>query len=97
MLGTILCFGGLAFGGTVGGKLFQGLSLGTAGNSVAGIVGGAVLPGILSAVGLGGMGAALDGGSGMDAMSLVSSLGGGLVGGTGAMAVFGAVKNMMGK
>jgi uncharacterized membrane protein YeaQ/YmgE (transglycosylase-associated protein family) len=77
-----------ALGGNLGGALLKNLSLGTLGNSIAGIVGGGLGGQILSAV-LGG-GAAAGG-------SMVSSVAGGGVGGIVLMAVVGLIKNMMAK
>ncbi len=85
-----------AIGGNIGGSIFKNLSLGTLGNSLAGVVGGALLPWILNSIGLGGAADAMSG-SGLAPMELVSQIGGGLVGGTGTMALVGAVKNMMNK
>ena len=76
-----------AIGGNVGGALFKNLSLGTVGNSIAGIVGGGIGGQILQAV-MGTTG--IDAGGGM----LASVIGGG-VGGTVVMAIVGLVKNFM--
>jgi uncharacterized membrane protein YeaQ/YmgE (transglycosylase-associated protein family) len=76
-----------AIGGNIGGALFKNLSLGTLGNSIAGIVGGGVGGQILQMV-LGATG--VDAGGGM----LANVVGGG-VGGIVVMAIVGFIKNAM--
>ncbi len=83
-----------ALGGNIAGSLLKNLSLGTLGNSLAGIVGG----------GLGGqiLGSLLHlplatGGAGLDPMAILSQV---LTGGTGGgvlMAVIGIIRSMMAK
>lgn len=80
-----------AIGGNVGGALFKNLSLGTAGNSVAGVAGGYLLPFILSMAGLGGL--APTGTGNLDITSVIQNILGGGVGGTALMAIIGAIKN----
>ena len=74
-----------ALGGNLGGALLKNLSLGTLGNSLAGIVGG----------GLGGqiLGSALTGALGSTGGGIAS----GGIGGIVLMAVVGVIKNMMAK
>jgi hypothetical protein len=84
-----------ALGGNVAGSLLKNLSLGTLGNSLAGIVGG----------GLGGqlLGGLLTGGapavaaSGLDPMAILSQVVSGGAGGGILMAVIGIIRSMMAK
>lgn len=83
-----------ALGGNVAGSLFKNLSLGTLGNSLAGIVGG----------GLGGqiLGSLLNlpmatGGAGLDPMAILTQVASGGAGGGVLMAVIGVVRSMMAK
>ena len=73
-----------AVGGNIGGALFKNLSLGTALNSIMGILGGAGGMSLMNSLNLGS-------GSG-----LLNQLGGGAVGGTVLMAVVGLIKKVMG-
>ena len=81
-----------AVGGNVAGAAMKESSLGTLGNSIAGIVGGGLGGTILNMV----MGAAASGG-GMDLSSIISNVAGGGVGGAILMAVIGIIKNQMAK
>lgn len=82
-----------ALGGNVAGSLLKNLSLGTVGNSLAGIVGG----------GLGGqvLGSLLNlpavGGGALDPMTILSQVVSGGAGGGILMAVIGLVRSMMAK
>lgn len=80
-----------AVGGNVAGAAMKEKSLGTAGNSIAGIVGGGLGGAILQAV----MGGAATGGGSMDLSSILSNVGGGGVGGAILMIVIGLIKNQM--
>jgi uncharacterized membrane protein YeaQ/YmgE (transglycosylase-associated protein family) len=80
-----------AVGGNLGGALLKNLSLGTVGNSIAGIVGGGLGGQILSAV-LGGAGGAAAAGGGM-----LGNIAGGGIGGIVVMVIVGLIKNAMGK
>jgi uncharacterized membrane protein YeaQ/YmgE (transglycosylase-associated protein family) len=81
-----------AVGGNVAGAAMKESSLGTLGNSIAGIVGGGLGGTILHMV----MGtAATGGGGGMDLQSILTNVGGGGVGGAILMAVVGIIKNKM--
>lgn len=80
-----------AVGGNVAGAAMKEKSLGTLGNSIAGIVGGGIGGQILSSV-LG-----MGGGGGMDIGSIVSQIAGGGVGGGVLMLIVGVVKGMMKK
>lgn len=82
-----------AVGGNVAGKLMPKSSLGTIGNSIAGIVGGGLGGQLLGMLGLGGGG---EGGS-MDMGSIISSIAGGGVGGGVLMAIVGFVKGLLKK
>ena len=89
-----------AIGGNAAGAGVKNYSLGTAGNSIAGAVGGLILGQILSAMGIGAPGmATAEGapaaGGGMDVGALISQVLGGGVGGAVLTLIAGAVKNMM--
>jgi len=81
-----------AVGGNVAGAAMKKLSLGTAGNSIVGILGGGLGGQILGMLGMGGGGDA-----GMDVRSIVSSVAGGGVGGAVLLAIIGAIKSAMAK
>jgi hypothetical protein len=88
-----------AIGGNAAGAGAKNYSLGTAGNSIAGAVGGLILGQILSAIGIGEPGMATAEGApaagGMDVGALISQVLGGGVGGAVLTLIAGAVKNMM--
>ena len=79
-----------AVGGNVAGAAMKENSLGTVGNSIAGIVGGGLGGTLLQMV----MGSAATGGS-MDLTSILSNVAGGGVGGAILMAIIGIIKNKM--
>jgi len=81
-----------AIGGNVAGGLFKNLSLGTLGNSIAGIVGGGIGGQILTS--LLGIGAA---GGGLDIGSILTQVAGGGVGGGALMAIIGVIRSMTAK
>jgi len=81
-----------AVGGNVAGAAMKENSLGTLGNSIAGIVGGGLGGTILQMV----LGTAASGGS-MDLTSILSNVAGGGVGGAILMAIIGIIKNQMAK
>jgi uncharacterized membrane protein YeaQ/YmgE (transglycosylase-associated protein family) len=81
-----------AVGGNVAGAAMKDKSLGTIGNSIAGIVGGGLGGTILQSV----LGSAA-GGGGMDLQSILANVGGGGVGGAILMAVIGIIKAQMSK
>lgn len=93
MLGLIISLVSGAVGGNVAGAVLKNLNLGTVGNSIAGIVGGAGLSQILPLLGMS-IGDPTAGG-GLDIGTIISSLVSGGVGGAGAMALFGVVKNIL--
>jgi uncharacterized membrane protein YeaQ/YmgE (transglycosylase-associated protein family) len=81
-----------AVGGNVAGAAMKENSLGTLGNSIAGIVGGGLGGTILQMI----MGSATGGGS-MDLTTILSNVAGGGVGGAILMAIIGIIKNKMAK
>jgi uncharacterized membrane protein YeaQ/YmgE (transglycosylase-associated protein family) len=80
-----------AVGGNVAGAAMKDNSLGTMGNSIAGIVGGGLGGTILQMV----MGTAAAGGGSLDLTTILSNVAGGGVGGAILMAVIGIIKNKM--
>jgi len=88
-----------AVGGNVAGSLMKKFSLGTLWNSVSGILGGGLGGTVLGMLGLGAGGGTevAEAASSMDLSSILSSVGGGGVGGGIVMAVIGAIKNAMNK
>src|SRR4029078_7729992 len=80
-----------AVGGNVAGAAMKDKSLGTVGNSIAGILGGGLGGTILQSV----MGSAAAGGGGMDIQSILTNVGGGGVGGAILMVVVALIKNAM--
>jgi hypothetical protein len=92
LLPLLIQLGSGAIGGNVAAKVMPQNSLGTIGNSIAGIAGGGIGGTLLSMV----MGGAA-GGGGLDIASIISSVAGGGVGGGVLMAVIGVVRGMMNK
>jgi len=82
-----------AVGGNVAGAAMKESSLGTLGNSIAGIVGGGRSGKLLQMV----MGTAAAGGGGLDLQSILANVAGGGVGGAILMAIIGIIKNQMAK
>jgi hypothetical protein len=82
-----------AVGGNVAGAAMKENSLGTVGNSIAGILGGGAGGLILQAI-MGGNAAA---GGSLDMTTILSNIAGGGVGGAILMAVVGIIKNKMAK
>jgi len=78
-------------GANVAGAAMKENSLGTVGNSIAGIVGGGLGGTLLQMV----MGSAATGGGSMDLTSILSNVAGGGVGGAVLMAIIGFIKNKM--
>ena len=91
VLALIIQLASGAAGGNIAGSLLKNQSLGTVGNSIAGIVGG----------GLGGQLVGMLGGStgsgGLDLGSIIGSIAGGGVGGGVLMAIIGFLKKAFGK
>ena len=82
-----------AVGGNVAGAAMKENSLGTLGNSIAGIVGGGAGGMILQSI----MGGNAAPGGSMDLTSILSNVAGGGVGGAILMAIIGIIKNQMAK
>ncbi len=78
-------------GGNIVGSLFKNLSLGTMGNSIAGIAGGGLGGSILGALGMGATGGDMSMGG------ILGSLAGGGVGGGVLMTVIGLIRKVMGR
>ncbi|MDO5621159.1 MAG: hypothetical protein Q4G24_06790 [Paracoccus sp. (in: a-proteobacteria)] len=85
-----------AAGGNIVGALAKNLNLGTAGNSIAGILGGGLGAQILGMLGAGGAAAASQS-TGLDIGSIIASVAGGGAGGGALMAIIGVVRQMMNK
>jgi hypothetical protein len=87
-----------AVGGNIAGAILKNFSLGTTGNSIAGITGGVVGGQILNAIlGPGTIpDAAATGAGGMDIGSIISSIGGGGVGGA-ILMIIGLIRKAMAK
>ena len=82
-----------AIGGNVAGAAMKESSLGTVGNSIAGIVGGGLGGTILQSI----TGNAATGGGSLDLTTILSNVAGGGVGGAILMAVIGLIRNQMAK
>ena len=80
-----------AVGGNAAGAVMKQHSLGTLGNSIAGIVGGGIGGQLLSAV------TGMGGGGGLDIGSIISQVAGGGVGGAVLMVVVSLIKGAMNK
>jgi len=81
-----------AVGGNVAGAAMKEKSLGTVGNSIAGIIGGGVGGQLLGMIM-----PALAGGGGLDIGSIIGNIAGGGVGGGVLMVIVGMVKKAMAK
>jgi uncharacterized membrane protein YeaQ/YmgE (transglycosylase-associated protein family) len=81
-----------AVGGNAAGAVMKDQSLGTIGNSIAGLAGGGLGAVILSALNL-----FTTGGGGMDATSVAGGVAGGGVGGAVVMIIVGLIKKALGK
>ncbi len=84
----LISLGSGALGGNAAGKLIDKLSLGTVGNSIAGILGGGLGGQVLGMLGM-------EPSEGMNLAGILGSVASGGVGGGILMAVFGFIKNMM--
>jgi hypothetical protein len=89
-------------GGNAAGSAAKKYGLGTAGNSIAGGIGGLVLGQILAALGMGeptmgAEGAAAPAGAGLDIGALLAQVVGGGVGGAALTLIGGLIKGMMQK
>ena len=81
-----------AAGGNVAGSLMKNLSLGTVGNSLAGILGGGIGGQLLGMLGIEGAE-----GSATDIGNILTNIGASGVGGGALLAIVGAIKGAMGK
>ena len=86
-----------AIGGNAAGAVLKGQSLGTFGNSIAGVLGGGLGGQILGMLGGGAMAAGGAAAGGLDLSGIVSALASGGVGGGALMAIVGVLKGMMAK
>ena len=82
-----------ALGGNIAGATMKENSLGTLGNSIAGIVGGGLVGVLLQSV----SGAAAAGDGTLDLTTMLSNVAGGGVGGAILMAIIGLIKNVVAK
>lgn len=80
-----------AVGGNIAGAALKKFSLGTAGNSIVGILGGGLGGQLLGMLGMGG------GGGGLDVASIASSVAGGGVGGAVLLAIIGVIRQVLAK
>jgi uncharacterized membrane protein YeaQ/YmgE (transglycosylase-associated protein family) len=85
-----------AVGGNIAGAILSKFNLGPVGNSIAGIIGGGIGGHLLSMLTAGGAASAATN-SGMDMSSILSSIGGGGIGGAIVMAIVGLIKSQMSK
>jgi len=83
-----------AAGGNIAGSLMKNISLGTLGNTIAGIVGGGLGAKLLGMLGI--LAAAKSGG-GLDIGSIIGNVVGGGVGGGVLMTIIGLIRQMMAK
>jgi uncharacterized membrane protein YeaQ/YmgE (transglycosylase-associated protein family) len=81
-----------AVGGNVAGNAMKQFDLGTVGNSIAGIVGGAIGGQLLTMI----LGTASSSGGGVDVGSIVTQIVGGGVGGGVLIAIIGFIRQMIG-
>ncbi len=89
-----------AVGGNIAGAILKNFNLGPIGNSIAGLVGGGLGGQLLSMLTSGGAASAVSAataGSGLDMSSILSSVGGGGVGGAIVMVIVGLIKAKMAK
>ena len=80
-----------AAGGNIAGSLMKNLSLGTVGNSIAGILGGGIGGQLLGMLGM------ATGAGEMDIAGIIGSIAGGGAGGGILMAIIGMIKKAMAK
>ena len=102
IIGLIIEIVAGVIGGNAAGAAVKNYSLGPAGNSVVGGIGGLVLGQILAALGLGEPSIATEGGAmppggGLDIGALIGQLVGGGAGGAVLTVIVGLIKNMMQK
>ena len=98
IIGIVIQLVAGALGGNAAGAGVKQYSLGTAGNSIAGAIGGLILGQVLAAMGIGEPGMAAAEGApaagGMDVGALVAQVVGGGAGGAILTLIVGAIKNM---
>jgi hypothetical protein len=98
IIGIVIQLVAGALGGNAAGAGVKQYSLGTAGNSIAGAIGGLILGQVLAAIGIGEPGMATAEGApaagGMDVGALVAQVVGGGAGGAILTLIVGAIKNM---
>jgi hypothetical protein len=98
IIGIVIQLVAGALGGNAAGAGVKQYSLGTAGNSIAGAIGGLILGQVLAAIGIGEPGMAAAEGApaagGMDVGALVAQVVGGGAGGAILTLIVGAIKNM---
>jgi hypothetical protein len=102
IIGIIIQIIAGAIGGNAAGAAAKNYSLGAAGNTIAGGVGGLILTQVLAAMGIGEPGmataeGAAPGAGGLDVGALIGQLVGGGAGGAVLTLIAGVVKNMMQK
>jgi hypothetical protein len=100
LIGFIIQIIAGAVGGNAAGAGVKKYSLGTAGNSIVGAVGGLILTQVLAAMGIGAPGMAAEGApaaGGFDIGALITQVVGGGAGGAVLTLIAGAIKNMMAK
>jgi len=85
-----------AVGGNIAGSAMKQYSLGTIGNSIAGVIGGGVGAQIIGGLVGGGTGTDLAGGGGLDIGAIVGQIASGGVGGGVLMVIVGLIKQAMG-
>ena len=99
IIGIIIQLVAGALGGNAAGAGVKKYSLGTAGNSIAGAVGGLILTQVLAALGIGEPGMATAEGTpaagGLDVGALISQVVGGGAGGAVLTLIVGAIKDRM--
>jgi hypothetical protein len=99
IIGFIIQIVAGAIGGNAAGAGVKKYSLGTAGNSIAGAVGGLILAQVLAAIGIGEPGMATTEGApaagGLDVAALISQVVGGGAGGAILTLIAGAIKDRM--
>jgi hypothetical protein len=84
-----------AVGGNIAGSIFKNWSLGTAGNSIVGVIGGVLTGQVLGP--LLGPGAKAVATSGLDPMAIIGQIASGGIGGGVLMVIVGLIKSMMAK
>ena len=85
-----------AVGGNIAGAAMNQYSLGTVGNSIAGLIGGGMGAQIIGALAGGGTGADIAGAGGLDIGSIIGQIASGGVGGGVLMVIIGLIKQAMG-